>query len=140
MVVKTYRKLPKYIVRQLYDLVWAHNECVDDCELIYCFFDEIGDFVGAIFLKYEDFILQGKPLPKPMFNIYIEKFEVNPKRRREGWGKAMYEWLVNHIPIRTIGLCHVIEEKDGGASYRWWRHMGFHKPQALYSYMEKHIN
>lgn len=137
MIVKSYKKLPKYIIRNMMpDLVWAHFETVDFQEKLFCFFDDDDKFVGAMFVRFETFEFVGDNLE---FTVYIDKFEVAYKRRGEGWGKAMFNWLINTYPISAVTLCHVIEEKDGGSSYRWWRHMGFRKPDRMYSQMYKRI-
>lgn len=137
MNVKSYKRLPKYMVRQMMpDLVWTHFEVVDDQEKYFCFFDDNNKFVGAMFVRFECFEFQGDALT---FTVYIDKFEVAYKRRGEGWGKKMFNWLIDTYPISAVTLCHVLEEKDGGSSYRWWKHMGFHKPNRLYSQMYKRI-
>lgn len=137
MIVKSYKKLPKYMVRQMMpDLVWTHFEVVDDQEKYFCFFDDDNKFVGAMFVRFETFEFVGDNLE---FVVYIDKFEVAYKRRGEGWGKAMFNWLIDTYPISAVTLCHVMEGKDGGSSYRWWRHMGFRKPDRMYSQMYKRI-
>lgn len=93
-------------------------------------------FVGAMMVDFESFTIHNG---KPWFDIYIDKFEVAKGWHGKGIGKAMFNGLCWKYDIRKVNLCHVMKEKDGGASYRFWRHMGFHKPEAAYQQLTKTI-
>jgi GNAT superfamily N-acetyltransferase len=95
-----------------------------------------GAFVGAMMVDFESFTIRDG---RPWFTIYINKFEVTKGWRGNGIGKAMLHTLRWKYDIHKITLCHMLPESDGGASYRFWRHMGFHKPDGCYQMMEKTI-
>ena len=136
MKIKIYNKLPRYIVDKLPNLVWTHHEQVIDEEVFFCCFDDNGKFVGVMDVEFQCF---KRVNDKFKFLVYIERFEVTPDRRGEGWGKQMFQWLINNYDIYRVELCHCDRYSDDSSSYKWWRHMGFRKEDAEYSMMYKNI-
>lgn len=108
---------------------------------IFAFYDpqrgktEQSRFVGAMMVNFECFDVKNG---KINFQVYIDKFEIAKKCRGNGYGKTMYEtFLSKYDTVNKVSLCHVNKHIDNGSSYSFWRHMGFHKPEAVYDIMVK---
>lgn len=135
--VRKCKKLTKVQARQMYDLFTANISVI--CEETILTFYLNGEFVGATLIRYDAFDLYKgkKPGIEPGFEVYINYFEVVKDRRGEGIGEAMFRWLEDNLNVFKFTLCHRDFSIDKKASYRFWRKMGFRKPNILFSEMEK---
>lgn len=134
MIIEPHNRFPRYIIRQLRDLSWTNFDTAGEDEKMFAFFTDERDLVGCVDIRFEAFKLFGS---QPYYQIYINRFEVVPTHRGEGWGRYMIQWLLNNYPIYRIELCHVDENQDSGRSYHWWRHMGFRRMDVLFNKMSK---
>lgn len=145
LVISPVRKITKWQSAKLPELFTHLDESFETTQLFAVYDPSIGNkthrsFVGAMMVNFECFDVKNG---KFIFHIYIDKFEVAKQQRGKGYGRAMYETFLSKynvpdkVAICHVALCHVITIKDGGASYRFWRHMGFHKPDADFDRMEK---
>lgn len=92
--------------------------------------------VGGMMVDFESHrLIQGEIY----LGVYISRFEVVASERGRGYGRAMLEWLVREYPINQIEISHKDFWIDDGAAYRFWRHMGFRKKDALTPLMYRRI-
>jgi hypothetical protein len=128
MQAKFTNKLTSKIVRQLNALSWSTFEMTDHDETFIVLYNSDGDFVGVMKIKFDGFVITG--IDQPAFNIFIDKFEVNPKLRGKGWARIMLRWLEWSYNINKITLHYVEPTYDDGASKSFWEHMGFAKNKS----------
>lgn len=139
------RKITKWQAAKVPELFTHLDESYETTQLFAVYDPDLGKtahsgFVGAMMVNFECFAVKNG---KFIFDIYIDKFEIAKHKHGKGYGRAMYEAFLSkyNVPDKValchVALCHVITIKDGGASYRFWRHMGFHKPDADFDRMEK---
>ena len=140
MNVKFHKRITRAMAKQLTTLAWSYNERLGhglgNNETFVLFYDNNDTFVGATKLEFMIHkVMDGQIL----LGIYIWKFEVVPNRRGEGFGKQMFEWIVNNYKPYRIELQHMEKHSDNGSSYRWWRSLGFKHMKHSESMMEKII-
>lgn len=148
MNYKIYTKnLPNYIKKQLPDLFdWTSDSILFSPQyenkrpssiVLVVYNENPKDVIGAICLtlgsptKYDQF-------GKPYFNLYIERMEVNPKYKRQGYGTQIFHLVMNIYGdmLEKVSLTH--REYDKNVSYRFWRSQGFrHKGSGSYMELKK---
>ena len=55
-------------------------------------------------------------------DIVIHKFEIRRRQRGKGYGRVMYEQLVEKLKPNEVTLCYLDEN-----ALNFWKHMGFKK-------------
>ena len=140
LTIRIQKRLTKAQVACMWDLFDRRTKCVGPGETILAFY-EGAVFVGACQLRFDAFDLSKGRYPgkSPAFCIYVLLFEVANDMRGRGIGRRMYEMIEQEYNLYRVELCHRLETADQGASYRFWRRMGFHRPQAVYDMMVKNI-
>lgn len=140
--IEPIKKIAKWQAKKLPELFTSLDKSSSTVQIFAVYKDDPfiktkqGAFVGAMMVDFDNFFIRNG---KPWFDIYIDKFEVAKGWRGNGIGRAMLHRLCWSYSIHKVFLCHVIKEKDGGASYRFWRHMGFHKENVHDQEMTKTI-
>ena len=138
------KKLTKWQANKLSELFTEHDKSGNKTQIYVAYIDDPhiktkqGRFVGAISITFENFMIHNG---KPYFDIFINTFEVVKHWRGNKIGATMFYRLIHNdkFKVSKVGLIHMTSLKDKGASYRFWKHMGFHKPDSINLYMEKTI-
>ena len=134
MQIRYSKKLSMRIAGKMKDLAWSNYESTDKDEAFIIFNDDDNNLIGIAKIRFDGFVPNDNG---PAINIFLDKFEVNPKMRGGGWGRTMLNWLVDRYNINKITLHHVEPTYDGGKSRSWWKHMGFSKTTKVRNELTK---
>lgn len=107
-------KISAKVAKQLHTLPWDNNEhaCGDEKYLV--FTDCEDKLVGVSLIRFLD-----------KQTLYIGKFEVKRKYRGFGCGREMFDWITTNYSTKRVMLTHMDPTDDDGASYEFWKHIGF---------------
>lgn len=122
MEVKVIKKITKKL-NKIFPTLFGSTVSLERTEKqVYLLFIELGEPVALVDLTYQDFkLMEGKP----MFSIYIDRFEVSCKDKGKHIGTEVFNWLQSEIEAYEFVLTYMSYDK--GESRKFWSSLGFRR-------------
>ena len=74
--------------------------------------------IGCCYCEIKDPIVNRRGLIK--VNLRIDRFEIRKSFQRKGYGRYLFEWIVNNFSINKISLMYLDDN-----ALKFWKRMGF---------------